>query len=164
VHAQQIDAIEHGQALLAITVVATKPPYFDPGCDEAANYGAVGSVIGHEISHSFDDQGSQFDAQGKLYNWWAPVDLQHFKAAAERLVTQYDAYRPFPDLAVSGRQTLSENIADVAGLATAFDAYRLSAGASAPSREGFTGAQRFFISAAQARREKRRGHGGLSLG
>jgi endothelin-converting enzyme/putative endopeptidase len=144
------------QNALNFPAARLQPPYFDPGGDEAANYGAVGSVIGHEISHSFDDLGSQFDAQGKLLDWWAPADLQHFRAAAERLVAQYDAYRPFPDLAVSGRQTLSENIADVAGLATAFDAYRLSAGANAPSREGFTGAQRFFISAAQARREKRR--------
>jgi predicted metalloendopeptidase len=144
------------QNALNFPAARLQPPYFDPGGDEAANYGAVGSVIGHEISHSFDDLGSQFDAQGKLLDWWAPEDLQHFRAAAERLVAQYDAYRPFPDLAVSGRQTLSENIADVAGLATAFDAYRLSAGATAPPREGFTGAQRFFISAAQARREKRR--------
>jgi predicted metalloendopeptidase len=144
------------QNALNFPAARLQPPYFDPAGDEAANYGAVGSVIGHEISHSFDDLGSQFDAQGKLQDWWAPEDLQHFKAAAERLVAQYDAYRPFPDLAVNGRQTLSENIADVAGLATALDAYRLSPGAGAPAREGFTGEQRFFISAAQARREKRR--------
>ena len=72
-------------------------------------------MIGHEISHSFDDMGSQFDAQGRLANWWSPQDLEHFKAAGEALVAQYDMYRPFPDLAVNGRQTLSENIADLAG-------------------------------------------------
>jgi endothelin-converting enzyme/putative endopeptidase len=130
------------QNALNFPAARLQPPYFDPGGDEAANYGAVGSVIGHEISHSFDDLGSQFDAQGKLLDWWAPEDLQHFRAAAERPVAQHDAHCPFPDLAVSGRQTLSENIADVAGLATAFDAYRLSAGATAPPREGFTGNQR----------------------
>jgi len=144
------------QNALNFPAARLQPPYFDPSGDEAANYGAVGSVIGHEISHSFDDLGSQFDARGKLVNWWTPEDLQHFRAAAEQLVAQYEAYRPFPDLAVNGRQTLSENIADVAGLATAFDAYRASPGAKAPAREGFTSDQRFFISFAQARREKRR--------
>ena len=83
-------------------------------------------MIGHEISHSFDDQGSQFDASGRLANWWTPEDFAHFKAAATQLAAQYNAYRPLPDLAVNGQQTLSENIADVAGLSAAYDAYRLS--------------------------------------
>ena len=86
----------------------------------------MGATIGHEISHSFDDQGSQFDAHGRLANWWTPQDLEHFKAAGEALAAQYDAYHPFPDLAINGHQVLSENIADLAGLAAAYDAYHLS--------------------------------------
>ncbi|HVV82703.1 MAG TPA: M13 family metallopeptidase [Kofleriaceae bacterium] len=127
-----------------------QPPNFDPDRPAAMDYGAIGAVIGHEISHSFDDQGALFDATGKLQNWWTPEDLAHFKASAKQLVAQYDAYRPFPDLAVNGTQTLSENIADVAGLQVAYDAYRLSlGGGQAPVVAGFTGDQQFFISFAQ---------------
>jgi predicted metalloendopeptidase len=122
-----------------------QPPYFD----------AIGSVIGHEISHSFDDQGALFDAEGRLQNWWTEQDFTHFKAAAARLVEQYDAYKPFPDLAVNGKQTLSENIADVAGLAVAYDGYRLALqGAAAPAVAGFDGDQLFFLSFAQSWRQK----------
>ncbi|MBS0591650.1 MAG: M13 family metallopeptidase, partial [Proteobacteria bacterium] len=103
-----------------------QPPFFDPQADAAVNFGAIGAVIGHEISHSFDDQGSQFDAQGRLVNWWTPDDAKHFEEAGARLVAQFDAYKPFPDLAENGKQTLSENIADVAGLSAAHDAYLLS--------------------------------------
>jgi putative endopeptidase len=132
-----------------------QPPYFDPKADAALNYGAIGAVIGHEISHSFDDQGSQFDAAGRLENWWTPSDFAHFKEVSDRLVAQYDKYRPFPDLAVNGRQTLSENIADIAGLCVAYDGYRISLGSNpAPVIKGFTGDQRFFISFAQAWRDK----------
>jgi len=134
-----------------------QPPFFDPNADAAHNYGAVGAVIGHEISHSFDDQGSQFDAEGRLSNWWTKEDFDHFKAAGEALAAQYDQYRPFPDLAVNGHQTLSENIADLAGLAAAYDAYQLSLnGKPAPVLDGFTGDQRFFLSFAQSWREKER--------
>ena len=134
-----------------------QPPYFDPRADAASNYGAIGSVIGHEISHSFDDQGCQFDATGRLANWWTPEDHEHFKAASERLVDQYNSYQSFPDLAVNGEQTLSENIADVAGLAVAYDAYRLSLGGKpAAHRQGFTGDQQFFLSFAQSWRRKYR--------
>ena len=125
-------------------------PYFDPGRDVAANFGAIGATIGHEISHSFDDTGSQFDAQGRLANWWTPQDLDHFKAAGEALAAQYDAYRPFPDLAINGHQVLSENIADLAGLAAAYDAYHLSLnGKPANDRD-------FFVSFAQSWRAKSR--------
>ena len=93
------------------------PPFFYPGGDPVRNYGAIGTVIGHEISHSFDDQGAQFDADGRLANWWTPEDLAHFEEAAARLVAQYDAYEPLPGLHVNGKLTLSENIADVAGVA-----------------------------------------------
>ncbi|HEU4411213.1 MAG TPA: M13 family metallopeptidase [Polyangiaceae bacterium] len=132
-----------------------QPPYFDPNRPIAMDYGAVGTTIGHEISHSFDDQGALFDATGKLSNWWTPEDAAHFRQAAARLVKQYDAYRPFPDLAVNGELTLSENIADVAGVAVAYDAYKLSLGGrEAPPHGGFTGDQQFFISFAQKWRGK----------
>ena len=87
------------------------------------NYGAIGAVIGHEISHSFDDQGALFDAQGRLANWWTTEDFAHFEASGAQLAAQYDQYAPFPGLHVNGKQTLSENIADLAGLAAAYDAW-----------------------------------------
>ncbi len=134
-----------------------QPPYFDPDRPLAMDYGAIGAIIGHEISHSFDDQGAQFDDAGRLHNWWTPADLEHFHASAAKLVKQYDGYRPFPDLAVNGTLTLSENIADVAGLAAAYDAYRESLGGKpAPVVEGLTGDQQFFISFAQSWRAKLR--------
>ena len=145
------------QNALNFPAAILQPPYFDAKADAAYNYGAIGATIGHEISHSFDDQGSQFDAQGRLANWWTPQDFEHFKAAGEALAAQYDAYRPFPDLAVNGHQTLSENIADVAGLMAAYDAYRLSLHGKADAvKEGFSGDQRFFISFAQSWRTKLR--------
>jgi predicted metalloendopeptidase len=134
-----------------------RPPYFDPEAPASSNYAAIGSTIGHEISHSFDDQGSQFDANGRLVNWWTPADFEHFKASSAALVAQYDAYQPFPDLHVNGKLTLSENIADVAGLSAAYDAYRLSLdGKPAPVVNGLTGDQQFFLSFGQKWRTKRR--------
>ena len=134
-----------------------QPPYFDPKRPVVMDYGATGAVIGHEVSHSFDDSGSLFDATGKLDNWWTPEDMQHFQASADQLVKQYGTYHPFPDLAINGKQTLGENIADVAGLAAAYDAYRLSLGGKeAPVVQGFTGDQQFFLSYAQSWREKTR--------
>jgi putative endopeptidase len=127
-----------------------QPPYFDPGRDPAANFGAMGATIGHEISHSFDDTGSQFDAHGRLANWWTPQDLEHFKAAGEALAAQYSAYRPLPDLALNGHQVLSESIADLAGLAAAYDAYHLSLHGK-PADD-----QTFFISFGQSWRDKMR--------
>jgi len=143
------------QNALNFPAAILQPPYFDPSAPAANNYGAIGAVIGHEISHSFDDQGSQFDASGRVANWWQPADFEHFKAASARLVAQYGAYKPLPDLALNGQQTLSENIADVAGLSAAYDAYRLSLGGRpAEERQGFSGDQQFFISFAQAWRDK----------
>ena len=134
-----------------------QPPYFDASRPIAMDYGAIGAIIGHEVSHSFDDQGALFDAEGRLLNWWTPADLAHFESAGAALVAQYDAYRPFPDLALHGKQTLGENIADVAGLAAAFDAYHLALGdRPAPVVEGFSGDQQFFISFAQSWRGKSR--------
>lgn len=134
-----------------------QPPDFDPGRPEVMDYGAIGSVIGHEVSHSFDDQGALFDAEGRLKSWWTEEDFAHFAASAKKLVAQYDAYRPFPDLPVDGTLTLSENIADVAGLAVAWDAYRLSLGGrEAPVVHGLTGDQQFFLSFARSWRTKTR--------
>ena len=134
-----------------------QPPYFDPSRPLAMDYGAIGAVIGHEISHSFDDQGALFDASGRLENWWTEADLAHFQAAAERLVKQYDAYQALPDLHVKGKQTLSENVADVAGLAAAYDGYRMSLGGKpAPAVQGLSGDEQFFISFAQSWRTKMR--------
>jgi putative endopeptidase len=133
------------------------PPFFDLTADAVQNYGSIGATIGHEISHSFDDQGSQFDAYGRLLNWWTPEDLAHFRASADRLAAQFDAYEPLPGMHVSGRLTLSENIADVAGLSVAYDAYRsASNGKSSPGPNGFTDDQRFFIAYAQSWRTKTR--------
>jgi len=134
-----------------------QPPYFDPKRPLAMDYGAIGAVIGHEVSHSFDNQGALFDATGRLHNWWTPEDFKHFEASSAQLVRQYDGYRPFPDLAVKGQQTLGENIADVAGLSAAYDAYHRSLrGKPAPSVAGFSGDEQFFISFAQSWREKER--------
>jgi putative endopeptidase len=134
-----------------------EPPFFDPKATLAANYGGIGSVIGHEISHSFDDQGAKFDAHGRFANWWTAEDLAHFEASGAALVQQYDAYRPLPDAKVDGKLTLSENIADLAGLAAAYDAWRASlAGAAAPVQDGFTGEQQFFLAYAQCWQSKMR--------
>jgi putative endopeptidase len=138
------------QNALNFPAAILQPPYFNPAADNAYNYGSIGAIIGHEISHSFDDMGSQFDAQGRLANWWTKQDLDHFRAAGEALVRQYDSYRPFADLAVNGRQTLSENIADLAGLAASYDAYHLSLQGK-PADD-----QQFFISFGQSWRSKDR--------
>ena len=132
-----------------------EPPFFDPHRPAVMNYAAIGAVIGHEISHSFDNLGSTFDARGRMRNWWTPDDSAHFADATAALVRQYDAYRPFPDLAINGQLTLSENIADLAGLTAAYDAYRASLGGKeAPAWAGFSGDQQFFLSFAQVWRTK----------
>ena len=127
------------------------PPFFDPNADAAFNYGAIGSVIGHEISHSFDTGGALFDASGAMRNWWTPADFKNFQARADALAKQYDQYEALPGLHVNGKLTLNENIADVAGLNAAYDAYKASLnGKPAPTIGGFTGDQRFFIAFGQA--------------
>jgi endothelin-converting enzyme/putative endopeptidase len=128
-----------------------QPPFYDPAASAAVNYGSIGATIGHEISHSFDDTGAQFDAAGHLRNWWTDADLKQFKAAGEALAKQFDGYKPFPDLGVNGAQTLGENIADLAGLGASYDAYRASLGGKeAPAVDGFTGDQQFFLAYAQS--------------
>lgn len=145
------------QNALNFPAAILNPPFFDMNADPVENYGSIGGVIGHEISHSFDDSGSQFDATGKMVNWWTAADFDHFKASGAKLAAQFDAYEPLPGLHVNGKLTLGENIADVAGLSAAYDAYRAAyKGKEAPSRNGFTGDQRFFIAFGQAWRGKMR--------
>jgi len=143
------------QNALNFPAAILEAPYFDPGADAAANYGAIGAVIGHEISHSFDNAGAEFDENGRLFNWWTPADLAHFREASKRLAEQYGAYEPLPGIHLNGELTLGENIADVAGLSVAYDAYRMSLrGRPAPVIGGLTGDQRFFLAFAQAWRSK----------
>ncbi len=145
------------QNALNFPAAILEPPFFDPNADDAANYGAIGAVIGHEISHSFDNLGADFDAEGRLANWWSKADAEHFEAAGQKLVEQYDAYEPLPGLHINGEQTLGENIADLAGLEVAHDAYVASLGGKpAPVMEGLSGDQRFFLAYAQAWRSKTR--------
>jgi putative endopeptidase len=127
-----------------------QPPFFNVAADDAINYGAIGAVIGHEISHGFDDQGRRYDADGNLNDWWAPQDNEEFTRRAQRLGAQYSALSPLPGLYVNGELTMGENIADLAGLAMAYRAWQLSLGGKpAPVIDGFTGEQRFFIGWAQ---------------
>jgi len=145
------------QNALNFPAAILQAPFYDPGADAAANYGAIGAVIGHEISHSFDDLGANFDASGRLRNWWTPADLARFKASGKALAAQYDAYEALPGLHLKGQQVLSENIADVAGLTAAYEAYRASLnGKEPPVIGGLTGDQRFFLAYAQAWRDKSR--------
>lgn len=132
-------------------------PYFDARFDAAANYGSIGAVIGHEISHSFDNLGSDFDSTGRLHNWWTDADRAHFDVQTRALVAQYNAYTALPGLQLNGQQELGENIADVAGLVAAYEAYHASLGGRpAPTIDGMTGDQRFFLAFGQAWRTKMR--------
>ena len=127
-----------------------QPPFFDMTADDAVNYGGIGAVIGHEITHGFDDQGSRSDARGNLVNWWTKDDRAQFTAKTDKLVAQYDACVVLDDLHVNGRLTLGENIADLGGVMIAYAAYQKSlAKGVAPKIDGFTGPQRFFIGFAQ---------------
>jgi putative endopeptidase len=132
-----------------------QPPYFNMQADDAANYGAIGSVIGHEISHGFDDKGRQYDGDGNLRDWWTAEDNDKFKAKAAGLVRQYSEFEPLPGLKVNGELTLGENIGDLSGAAVAYAAYvRSLNGAEAPVIDGYTGPQRFFLGYGQAWRAK----------
>jgi predicted metalloendopeptidase len=123
-----------------------QPPFFDMYADDAVNYGGIGSVIGHEISHGFDDQGRKFDGKGMLRDWWSDEDNTRFKALADRLVAQYSAYSPLPELHVNGELTLGENIGDLSGVEVSYKAYEIALdGKPAPVLDEFTGPQRFFI-------------------
>jgi putative endopeptidase len=132
-----------------------QPPFFDAAADDAVNYGGIGAVIGHEISHAFDDQGRKFDGTGNLRDWWTPQDVQRFTARTTALTAQYSAYEPLPGQHINGELTLGENIADLSGLTVAMRAYRLSLGGRpAAVMDGFTGEQRFFLGWAQVWRGK----------
>jgi endothelin-converting enzyme/putative endopeptidase len=138
------------QNALNFPAAVLQPPFFDPHAPAAVNYGAIGSVIGHEISHTFDSEGSAFDSKGSVRNWWTPADFDHFEAATAKLAAQFDTYKPFPDVSVNGKQTLSENIADLAGVTAANDGYHASlAGKTAPTQGSFNGDQQFFIAFGQ---------------
>jgi len=134
-----------------------QPPFFNPAADDAVNYGGIGAVIGHEISHGFDDSGSQSDGDGNLRNWWTKEDKENFSKLTNALVAQYDAYSPLPGYNVNGKLTLGENIADNSGLAIAYKAYQISLGGKpAPVIDGYSGDQRLFMGWAQVWRGKAR--------
>lgn len=132
-------------------------PFFDPNADAAFNYGAIGAIIGHEISHSFDTGGALFDASGAMRNWWTPADFANFQKQATALEQQFDQYEALPGLHVNGKLTINEDIADVAGLGAAYEAYKASLGGKpAPVMNGLTGDQRFFLAFAQSWASKMR--------
>lgn len=127
-----------------------QPPFFDPSADDAVNYGGIGAVIGHELSHHFDDQGAKYDSTGKLIDWWTPGDTKAFTARLDKLEAQYDAYEPLPGHHINGKLTMGENVADLAGLTVAHDAYIASLNGTAPPViDGNTGDQRFYLGWAQ---------------
>jgi putative endopeptidase len=127
-----------------------QPPMFNPLADDAVNYGALGTIIGHEISHGFDDKGSQYDGEGNLRDWWTAEDREHFSAKTRALVAEYSAFEPVKGYHVNGELTLGENIADNAGMAVSYKAWKISLGDKEPATiDGLTGAQRFFMGYAQ---------------
>lgn len=146
-----------GMQEIVFPAAILQPPFFDPNADPAINYGGIGAVIGHEISHHFDDQGSKYDENGRLNEWWTAADKAAFAAATKQLVSQYDAYEIFPGANVKGAFTLGENIGDLAGLAIAYDAYKHALGGQqAPTLDGTTGDQRFYLGWAQVWRRNYR--------
>ena len=146
-----------GMVEIVFPAAILQPPFFDPAADPAVNYGGIGAVIGHELSHHFDDQGAKYDASGTLSDWWTPADVKNFNALTGKVVAQYDAYEPLPGMHVKGALTLGENMADLAGLTVAYDAYKTSLnGKDAPVIDGFTGDQRFYLGWAQVWRRSYR--------
>jgi putative endopeptidase len=131
-----------------------QPPFFDLNADDATNYGAIGMVIGHEMTHGFDDQGRQYDKDGNLKDWWTPEDAEKFKQKAKMVVDQYSQYTVLDSIHVNGELTLGENLADIGGIAIAYDAFKMTKeGQSQDKIDGFTPDQRFFLGFAQAWRE-----------
>ena len=155
---QTVDAYyAEGKNQIVFPAGILQPPFFDPRADPAVNYGAIGAIIGHEMCHGFDDQGRKLDAQGRFRDWWSMGDQERYNAKSSRLGLQYDAFEPLPGMHVNGKQTMGENIADMAGLTIAFDAYHASLkGAQARVLDGFTGDQRFFLAFGQVWRGKQR--------
>src|SRR4029453_7439411 len=116
-----------------------QPPFFDPRADPGINYGGIGSGLGHEMSHQFDDQGAKYDLHGNLVDWWTPVDAKNFQSRLDQLGAQYDAYEPLPGMHVQGKLTMGENVAALAGVTVAYDAYRQALGGQdAPVLDGLT--------------------------
>ncbi len=160
-HPQTVNAYYNPeQNVIVFPAAILQPPFFNAKADDAANYGGIGAVIGHEISHGFDDQGSQYDGDGNLLGvpgWFTQKDLDQFKARTQALVGQYNAVEPVSGFHINGELTLGENIADNSGLAIAYKAYQLSLGGKkAPVIDGLTGAQRFYFGWAQVWRSKTR--------
>ena len=155
---QQVNAYYQPSAgQLVFLAGILQPPYFDPSMDDAVNYGAIVAVIGHEISHGFDDKGRLYDAQGNLADWWTKEDADAFDARAQKLVTQFDAYEVLPGLKVNGKQTLGENIGDLGGISIAYEAFQRSLKNKRVGLiDGLTPDQRFFLSWAQVWRTKYR--------
>ncbi|MBO9671607.1 MAG: M13 family peptidase, partial [Sphingobium sp.] len=146
-----------GMVEIVFPAAILQPPFFDPNADDAVNYGGIGAVIGHELSHHFDDQGAKYDKTGKLVQWWTDQDVKNFKTLTDQLAAQYDQYEPLPGEHVQGKLTLGENIADLAGLTVAWDAYNASLGGkAAPVIDGTTAAQRFYFGWAQVWRRSYR--------
>ena len=136
---------------VVVPAAMLQPPLFNADADDAANYGAIGAIVGHEIGHGFDDRGRRLDGEGAAVNWWTAGDEQSFTAIAQGLVEQFNGYSPIEGARVNGLVTLRENVGDLSGLAIAFRAYKMSLGGrSSPVIDGFTGEQRFFLSWAQA--------------
>jgi putative endopeptidase len=155
---QTVDAYNEGfENKIVFPAGILQPPFFNPAADPAVNYGAIGAIIGHEITHGFDDQGRKIDATGVLRDWWTAEDAKRFVAESDKIVAQFDSYEAVPGMHINGRLTLGENIADLGGLLVAIDAYHASLdGRPAPAIDGLTGDQRLFLSYAQAWRSKPR--------
>ncbi|MBR0551554.1 M13 family metallopeptidase [Stakelama marina] len=146
-----------GMVEIVFPAAILQPPFFDPNADPAVNYGGIGAVIGHELSHHFDDQGSKYNKEGRLVDWWTPADHKAFDARTNALVQEYDKYEPLPGKHVNGKLTLGENIADLAGLTVSHDAYMHSLnGKTPPVIDGYTADQRFYLGWAQVWRRKYR--------
>jgi putative endopeptidase len=146
-----------GMVEIVFPAAILQPPFFDPNADPAVNYGGIGAVIGHELSHHFDDQGAKYDRSGRLSDWWTPADVTAFNSRLDKLGAQFDAYEPLPGMHVQGKLTMGENVADLAGLTVAYDAYKASLGGKeAPVIDGTTGDQRFYLGWAQVWRRNYR--------
>ena len=146
-----------GMVEIVFPAAILQPPFFDPNADPAINYGGIGAVIGHELSHHFDDQGAKYDREGRLVDWWTTGDVAAFNSRLDALGKQYDAYEPLPGMHVQGKLTMGENVADLAGLTVAHDAYQMAlGGAPAPVLDGTTGDQRFYFGWAQVWRRNYR--------
>ncbi|MBA3677067.1 MAG: M13 family metallopeptidase [Sphingosinicella sp.] len=146
-----------GMVEIVFPAAILQPPFFDPNADPAVNYGGIGAVIGHELSHHFDDQGAKYNREGRLVDWWTPQDVRNFESKLGSLGSQYDLYEPLPGMHVQGKLTMGENVADLAGLTVAYDAYKQAIGGTpAPIIDGFTGDQRFYLGWAQVWRRNYR--------